>query len=148
MNITDAAYAVVHDYPGGSESLAPRVGLSGAMLRNKVNPNNETHKLTLVEAGRLTEVSNDDRILAAWARERGYVLVKIPAPENCSDGEIVELMAKSWETNGEIGREIVRTFEDGSVERHEVLRVKDRTWKHFQVLLGLVSRIEGMEEGK
>ncbi|SMG00356.1 phage regulatory CII family protein [Burkholderia singularis] len=146
MNIIDAAYAVVHDYPGGSESLAPRVGLSGAMLRNKVNPNNDTHKLVLAEAVRITDVANDDRILDAWARERGYALVKIPSAENCSDGEIVELMAKTWETNGEIGKEIIRTFEDNRVERHEVLRVKERTWKHFQVLLGLVSRIEGMAE--
>ncbi|MBU9403541.1 phage regulatory CII family protein [Burkholderia multivorans] len=146
MNITDAAYAVVHDYPGGSESLAPRLGLSGAMLRNKVNPNNDTHKLSLAEAARIADVTNDDRILEAWARERGYALVEIPSPENCSDGEIIELMAKTWETNGDIGKEIIRTFEDGRVEKHEVLRVKERTWKHFQMLLGLVSRIEGMAE--
>ncbi|WP_341772648.1 phage regulatory CII family protein, partial [Burkholderia pseudomallei] len=47
MNIIDAAYAVVHDYPGGSESLAPRLGMSAAVLRNKVNPNNATHHLGL-----------------------------------------------------------------------------------------------------
>ena len=27
MNITDAAYATVHDYPGGSVSLSPRLGI-------------------------------------------------------------------------------------------------------------------------
>lgn len=34
MNIIDAAIATVHDYLGGSESLGPRVGLSGALLRS------------------------------------------------------------------------------------------------------------------
>ncbi len=97
----------------------------------------------MVEA---TELADNDLILETWARERGYVLVKMPTADNCSDGEVVELMAKVWETNGDIGREITRTFEDGRVERHEVVRVQGATWKHIQVLVGLVSRIEGMAE--
>ncbi|WP_176314826.1 phage regulatory CII family protein [Burkholderia vietnamiensis] len=148
MNILDAAHSVALDYPGGCESLAPRLGMSAQVLRNKVNTNNETHHLTLKNAVDMTEKTDDDRILETWARERGYALVKIPSPENCSDGEIVELMAKTWETNGEIGKEIIRTFEDNRVERHEVVRIQERTWKHFQVLLGLVSRIEGMAEDR
>ena len=54
MNIIDAAYNTVHDYPGGSSALATRMGIkSPAVLNSKVNPNTETHHLTLAEASKL-----------------------------------------------------------------------------------------------
>ncbi|WP_153135152.1 phage regulatory CII family protein [Paraburkholderia agricolaris] len=148
MNILDTLHAVAHDYKGGCESLAPRIGMSAAVLRSKVNVGNETHKPTLAEAVRITEIADDDRVLEAWARERGYVLVKLPDADNCSDGAVLELMAKTWETNGEIGKEVNRTFEDNRVEKHEVARVKDRVWNHIASLFGLVGRIEGMAEDR
>lgn len=146
MNITDAAYAVAHDYPGGTESLAPRLGMSGAVLRNKVNPNNTTHHLTLAEALRISEIAADSRIAIAFARQMGLTCIEVPEPEHCADADVIELMAKTWETNGEIGREVNKTFEDGRVESHEVKRVKDRVWDHIRTLFGLVGRIEGMAE--
>ncbi|HKR43346.1 MAG TPA: phage regulatory CII family protein [Paraburkholderia sp.] len=96
--------------------------MSVQVLRNKVNPNTDAHHVTLMNAVDMTVKTDDDRILEAWARERGYVLIKLPTPENCVDGEVIELMAKTWQTNGDIGREVNRTFEDGRVERHEVIR--------------------------
>ncbi|RAR51661.1 phage regulatory protein CII [Paraburkholderia unamae] len=148
MNILDTAHAVAHDYDGGCESLAPHIGMSAAVLRSKVNPNTDTHKLTLQDVIRITEATNDDRVLEAWAQSRGYALNKVPDAEHCSDAAVLELMAKTWETNGEIGKEVNRTFEDGVVERHEVARVKDRIFDHIRTLFGLHSRMEGMVEEK
>ena len=71
MNVTDAADATVHDYPGGSESLAPRMGMSAAVLRNKVNPGNDRNHLSLSEADRLMRVTGDHRILQALADQHG-----------------------------------------------------------------------------
>lgn len=146
MNITDAAYAVAHDYPGGTESLAPRLGMSGAVLRNKVNPNNTTHHLTLAEAVRMSEITSDRRILEAWARETGLVLMEVPAAENCADGEVIEMMSESMKTFGDIGAEITKTFEDGRVEQKEARRVRDAIWVHLSKLFGLSNRIDGMAE--
>lgn len=33
MNVLDAAQAMVKAYPGGTESLASRLGMTGALLR-------------------------------------------------------------------------------------------------------------------
>lgn len=41
MNTDDAVYHTVHDYPGGCESLGPRVGISPKVLQNKANPTHE-----------------------------------------------------------------------------------------------------------
>lgn len=148
LNIIDTVRAVAHEYPGGCESLAPRIGMSAAVLRSKVNPNTETHHFTLANAVSVTEMANDDRILEAWAHERGYVLVKMVETEQCSDSAVLELMAQVWETNGEIGKEVNRTFEDGRVESHEVAKIKDRIFAHMSTLFGLFGRIKGMVDDK
>lgn len=146
MNITDAAYAVAHDYPGGTESLAPRLDMSGAVLRNKVNPNNTTHHLTLAESLKISLITGDYRIVQALARELGLAVIAIPAAENCADADVIEMMAKSLQTHGEIGREITKTFADGKVERHEARNVRDRVWAHMITVLGLAAHVEGMAE--
>ncbi|MCY0389605.1 phage regulatory CII family protein [Robbsia sp. Bb-Pol-6] len=146
MHIADAAYAVVHDYPGGAESLAPRLGMSSAVLRNKVNPNNTTHHVTLAEALRLSQITGSRVLIDAFATELGLIVIELPAPENCADGEVLEWMAKTWETNGDIGKEVNATFADSRVEAHEVAKIKDRVFSHIRSLFGLVGRIEGMAE--
>jgi hypothetical protein len=146
LNITDTAHAVAHEYDGGCESLAPRIGMSANILRNKVNPNNTTHHLTLVEAVRMSVMTQDRRIVDAFARELGLVCIELPEPENCADADVIELVARTWETNGDIGREINAIFADGLVEQREIPPLKARALKHVRTVLGLVSRIAGMAE--
>src|SRR5690349_5643984 len=146
MNVLDAAYAVAHDYDGGCESLAPRVSMSSALLRNKVNPRSTTNHLTLMEAVRMSVVTGDSRIVEAFARELGMVCIQAPAANNCADSDVIEMMGKAMQTLGDIGAQINETFEDGIVERHEVKKVRDRAWPHVQTIFALVSRIEGMAE--
>ena len=146
MNILDTLHAVAHGYKGGCESLAPRIGMSAAVLRSKVNPNTETHQATLMNAVQITEMADDDRVLEAWARERGYALVKIPNVESCSDAAIVEMMGEAWSTHGDVGKEICKTLEDGRVEEKEVDRVEKSIFKHAQVLFNICARLRGMTE--
>jgi hypothetical protein len=146
LNIVDTAHAVALEYDGGCESLAPRLGMGAQVLRNKVNPNTKTHHLTLEEAVRMSVLTQDRRIVEAFARELGLVCIEMPEPENCSDADVIELMAQTWETNGDIGREVNAIFADGRVDQSEVVRLKDRVWKHVRTVFGLTSRIAGMAE--
>nr|WP_231752869.1 phage regulatory CII family protein [Burkholderia savannae] len=102
--------------------------------------------MTLQEAVRIGEVTDNDAILEAWASERGYALVKLPSAVECCDAAIVELMGKAWSTHGLVGREIVKTLEDGRVEHSEVVRVEARIFQHAQVLFNLAARLRGMAE--
>lgn len=77
MNVIDAAHAVVHDYPGGSVALAPRLGMAPAVLRGKVNGNDAGHHLTLMEALRIQLLTGDHRIFMAEANELGYMVTRI-----------------------------------------------------------------------
>lgn len=146
LNVTDTAHAVAHEYKGGCESLAPRMGLSGNILRNKVDPRKDSHKLSLEEAVRMGDLTDDDRVLEAWARHRGFALVKMPDVATCTDAAIVELMGEAWATHGEVGKEICKTLEDGCVEHREVERVEGKVFKHAQVLFNIAARLRGMAE--
>src|SRR5690606_4424393 len=75
MNVIDAAYSTVHDYPGGAEALAARMGKSAAVLRSKVNPNTSTHHLTLAEADEILGKTRDLRMLHALAANHGCVVL-------------------------------------------------------------------------
>lgn len=145
MNTKDAAYHTVHDYQGGSESLGPRVGISPAVLRNKVNPNNDTHHLTFAEAQRIVGVTGDRRMLQAWAHEEGYLLVK--APSGCrgaSDMDILEKMAAFMVASGTLGKEIHVSLADGGVDAKEMERIEEAGREVMTEAAEVVQRLRSM----
>lgn len=147
MNSIDAAYSTVHDYPGGSESLGPRVGISPAVLRNKVNPNNDTHHLTFAEARRIADMTGDFRMLKSWAHEAGFLLVK--APDTCTtecDMSVLEQIAGFMVACGGFGAEIHASLADGKVTKDEIERVEVRAREVMRSAAEIKQRMEGMSE--
>ncbi|MNX76002.1 Phage regulatory protein CII (CP76) [compost metagenome] len=146
MNITTAADLTVHDYKGGSEALGAVIGMSAAVLRNKVNPNNTTHHLTLAEADRIVRMTGDARILAAFAHGNGYLLVK--APESCgeSDISVLEQVAGLMVAHGTFGREVYDALADGGVDQQEVARVTAAGRVVMEAVAGVAGRLSGMAE--
>src|SRR5690606_1462296 len=121
MNTTDAAYHAVHDYPGRSESLGPRVGISPGVLRNKVNPNNETHHLTFAEAQRVVDITDDERMLRAWAHSRGLLLIKAPdGDHSASDISVLEAVVETGVAHGQFMQSIHTALADGKVDSAEI----------------------------
>ncbi|MFM9867067.1 phage regulatory CII family protein [Achromobacter xylosoxidans] len=144
MNTTDAAYHTVHDYPGGSESLGPRVGISPAVLRNKVNPNNETHHLSFAEAQRMTAMTGDDRMLQAWAHERGYLLVKAREGATESDMSVLEQVAALAMAKGLFMAEIYNSLADGGVDSEEYQRIAEAGQNVMTAVAEVKQRMRGM----
>lgn len=139
MNVADAAYAVVHDYPGGTESLAPRLGMSGAVLRNKVNQHCDTHRLALDEAVRITDIANDDRILRAWAAHRGQTLAGLDVGE--ADGTVVGHVLDVQVREGELSYVLASALADGVITPNEMRAIDAAALDVQGALLGLVSRL-------
>ncbi|MCD9096164.1 phage regulatory CII family protein [Luteimonas fraxinea] len=118
MNVTDAAYDTVHEYPGGSESLAPRMskGMSSATLRGKVNPNNDRNLLSLQEADELMAKSGDYRILHALAASHGFVLQRVEAPET---GTLICSLLAASAAKGDLAEMVSKAIRDGSISPNE-----------------------------
>jgi hypothetical protein len=122
MNILDAAHKTVHAYPGGSESLAPRIGMSAAVLRNKVNPNNTTHHLSLAEASEIMGVTGDDRILHALAASHGYTLQQTDAPVA---GTLVGALLDAGCIKGKLCQIISEALADGRITPNEAKEIAE-----------------------
>lgn len=144
MNTVDAAYHTVHDYPGGSESLGPRVSISAAVLRNKVNPNNSTHHLTFAEAQRVAAFTNDFRMLLAWAHAEGFLLVKAPNGATECDMSVLEKVASFMFASGMFGKEIHESLADGAVDQDEMVRVTRAADQVMTEAAEVVQRLKGM----
>jgi hypothetical protein len=147
MNIADAAYATVHDYPGGSESLGPRVGTSAAVLRNKVNPNNDTHHLTVAEADRIVGVTGDFRMLKAWANAHGFLLIKAPdAQRGESDMSVLEKVVELGVANGQFMQAINAALADGRIDQREIQAIREAERVLQTVAADVTQRMEGMAD--
>ena len=116
MNITDAAHKTVKEYPGGAEALGVRIGMSGAVLRNKVNPNNSTHHLSLAEASEIMGVTGDDRMLHALAAEHGYVLRRV---EGAASGSVIGAVLAVSKRQGDLAQAVATSLEDGKITPNE-----------------------------
>lgn len=146
MNITDSAYATAHDYGGGTESLAPRLGMSGAILRGKVNPKDSSHKLTLAEAQRMMVISEDHRILHSMSDELGYICVPMPTFTNSSDMDLLDSFISVTKELGEFSAEFQRGWANGRIESDELERLRKEFYEMQQAGLALMQRIEALAE--
>lgn len=120
MNIIDAANATVHNYLGGSESLGPRIGLTAAILRSKVNPRNGTQQLTISEADRIMELTGDFRMLKALAHRHGFILVESP-DQDASDVDMamLEQTAGLGVASGDTRPKVIGALADNRIDEKE-----------------------------
>lgn len=76
-SVLDTAFNVVHDYPGGAGTMALRLGKSATTLAHEVRAAG-TAKLGLVDAVKITQFSNDLRILNDFAAQCSCVVIPMP----------------------------------------------------------------------
>ena len=135
MNVRDAAYHLVHDYPGGAEALAPRLGKRANSLSAEVTPNpvlgshgRPAAKLGLLEAMAIMQMANDHRVLHAMAAELGYL--NIPLPQVLDEDEDSDA-ATAAQRLGDLAREFaevmgaaVAGLADGRLSDRELRQVE------------------------
>lgn len=120
MNLRDAAYNLVHDYPGGASSLAPRLGKNSTYLSAEVG-HKGTAKLGLLDACKLTNLTGDLRILNAFAAESSCMVIPLPTVD--SGCNTFEQMAKTAKKFGEFFSSAVDAVSDSQVTANELAHV-------------------------
>lgn len=96
--VLDAAYKVVHDYPGGIDSIAQHLGRTTKYLIKAVAPGGHEKpgaKLSLEDAQKISKFTGDNRILEAMVNRFGLGISKLPPPSNASGSEVDHLIACS-----------------------------------------------------
>ncbi len=140
MHVLDAASQTVHAYPGGAESLAPRIGMSAGILRNKVNVNNTTNHLTLAEAAEIMAATGDHRILQALAQEHGYALACIDMGGVASRTVVHHLLDLGM-AEGELSRTIHDALADNVISSNEMNAIAAAGHANQAALIGLINRL-------
>ncbi len=126
MNVLDAAYHTVHDYPGGAAALAARMGRAAARVSHEVRPPaGSTHKLGLLDAVKYMEMTDDYRIIEAMALQLGCLVVRLPDLEErhpCANHT-----AAVAQRFGDLMAEVAKDTADGQITTSELRRL-EREW--------------------
>ncbi len=145
MDLFDAIHAVVHDYPGGSESLGPRLQMSAAILRSKVNPNTATHHVSVRDLDKILTLTSDFRPLYALAANHGHACVPlIDGP--IGDLAILDRITQVWKEVSDVGQLTQLILADSKVDRREVSRYRDEVGQAISALLALQQALEALQE--
>jgi len=146
--INDAKYQLVHNYPGGAVALAPLVDRTPSVLSNKVNPNVDTHHLTVDEAVTLQAITHNFDLLKAVATILNHVVIELPSVNlaESSDIEILDTWAKWKEDIGQTATAIRHALEDGNITKDELASIKMEIFEDFAREMELFARLEAMAD--
>lgn len=134
LNPLDALKLACNHYPGGVEALAARIGMSTAVMRNKLSQAVTTHHLNypdqvsdILDCLRDAKVGNWDATLHAFAYRHGCMLVKIPQGEcEFTSNELAELVCKLMTEVGQVAQSISQAFADD-------MQVSSREFARFDI---------------
>lgn len=118
MNVIDAAYNVVHDYPGGAESLGPRVEKNPTTLSHEVAEIG-TAKFGLKTAVKVTVFTKDYRILEAFAAQCGRMVLPVPELLASSEDDCIRSLGELLRESGDVVGALTKSLEDGRISDNE-----------------------------
>jgi len=124
MNITDALYRAVHQYPGGAEAMAVRMGISASSLQHKVNPAYAKAHCSPEEAVEICELAGDKAALVAFAARLDCMVLPLPAGDSGHDEDLMRRTSAACVEFGELITEVGLTTADGRVTDNELRRVE------------------------
>lgn len=123
MNLRDVAYNVVHDYPGGAASLAPRLGKASSQLNHELAGNGAA-KLGLMDAEKICHLAGDIRILQAFATNMGQMCVPLPHSYLEQGNTLVmEKLGIAAQQFGELCAEVALDLADNKISDNELARI-------------------------
>lgn len=146
MNVDDSIYHAVHDNPGGAAALAPRLGMSEAVLNSKVRVNCTSHCVNVRDLRNIVGFTNDLRPLHALAREFDHVMVQRATGEPASDMAVLEAVAALWADNGSLGQTVHHALADGRLTDAEMQGIRKAIYAAQGSLTTLLRRLENMAE--
>lgn len=117
--------------------LARQLGKSPVVMANKLNPDCDTHHLSLGEAVAITELSGDNGVLESWAHLRGKMLVDVPAG-SMNDEELGDQVMMVQVVVGQMMQVIHDARKDGVIDRIEHSAIERVGTEVAQQVIGLI----------
>jgi hypothetical protein len=141
-SVLDAAYLTAHDYPGGVPALAARMGRNGAVLRHKLNPNDQANHLTVDDLMTIMVMTGDHRPLHSACLELGYMA--LPLPGHLADEPTAEALTDTCKEFADYLQSVTAALADNKVTAIELRRVR----KELGEMVAAAGRLEAILAAK
>lgn len=116
QDVRDAAWRIGRAYPGGIPCLAQRLEVNAETLKKKLNPNCETHRLSVDEAVDVQLHAQRFDVLHAMAWSLDHVAIHVPdAPAE----QVAARLAVVGAEVGDVFRLAQQVLADGQVTPNE-----------------------------
>ncbi len=134
-----AAASITDDF--NVSELARLIGKSEKTLAAKLTNDTDTHHLNLAEAVAITELTNDERILKAWALGRNKVLFPLPQT-GLTDDEFSDVLLTVQEASGQLASSIRKARADGVITEKDYADIHMSTATAIEKLLQLDAELK------
>jgi len=98
--------------------LAPKVGTTHKTLLDRLNPDNDNHKLSAEVISMLTALTGDNILIEGLANDAGLKLYKAPTSE-VSDENIIKLHLRRCSLGAQFGNLLEAALDDGRIDAQE-----------------------------
>lgn len=141
-----ACYHAVHDHPGGARAVAALFGWNPAVLQNKLNPTQVTHKVNAYELEEIVRLTKDPRILTAIGSAAEAVFIPVAAVDvPAGDLDVLERGNGMLTGATALINELVDALRDGDIDAREMGRIQQRAFELQQGLAGVVATAKQFE---
>jgi len=123
MNVLDAAYHLVRAYPGGAQSLAPRMSKNPNTLNHEV-AGDGTAKFGLVDAVAATQLSKNFVILHAFAEQCDHMCLPLPRVDAPVTSSVIAALGLSSQRFAALCAEVCASMVDGNISDNEWDRIE------------------------
>lgn len=142
MRLEDAIYHAVHDYEGGVDVLAKRMGLAQSTLQNMANPRLTSHPWSLKKFRELRDFSGDLRPVHALCEESGGVFVPTTRYADAALPELSAAVVVLAQELGDVAREVTTAAADGRIVPREAQRIHQQLFELIEAAAAMARRVD------
>lgn len=123
MTIKYLAYRFAHEFAGGAVALASLMGRGEKVLQNKLNPNSESHHLTIDEFSMLADFTNRNFDAATFFAEKINAVVVCMPDVVEGDMALLDAYMQIVTEMGKLASEFQKAYADGTIDAQEYKRI-------------------------
>ncbi len=144
--LDQAKHDTVEQHKGGAVALAPLIGVKSSTLSNKVNPNVDTHHLSLDEAVGIMAITQNYNMLKAAAAALDHAVVEMPTEKLAQNGdlELLDGCLILQKEMGEVAEAFRKAWEDGNIDSQDLKDIKREMYDVFSQGLAVINCLEAI----
>lgn len=149
MDVHEAFYRVVHDYPAGVPALAAKMGVPPGTLYNKADPGNEGHhKPSMADGVVATLLTGDKRIAQAFSRTVGGLYLDLPDMSGVETDQLMTHILRIGKEEGDFFEAIDWALrEDNRISPEEFRKIEQEAHEFVASVLESLQRMREMSGG-